>query len=767
MGSELPATPELQLNRWRRLGLDLQALSLPQAGKFLVRKATKGWRTRQAERSAHRQIHALERDLGAGLPAGLGADAFLERTFSRLDGFPLLPAQKDAVVRVLHEQFPEWVARCLDQADRICNNRISILGHEICVQQPPAWHMDHLSGVEWPAQPSADLRGRRMDKGSDIKFVWELSRFHHGVTLGRAFALTQDERFADTFVALFSNWRAANPPGIGPNWTCAMEVAIRGTNLLWAGSLLASSKAFDPAMQEAFAKTLLGHGIFIYHHLEYNEQVVGRTVQPVNANHYLSDLAGLVHISIAFANGRPATEWRDFAIQELFREIRFQVDDQGIHGEYSPGYHRLVLEMILGCLIVIERQSIPVPQDIREKVLKMLDFIRHYRKPSGDVPLVRDNDSGRFCILGEEELTSHDHLLALGAIYYDQPELYTGELFEDCLWHFGTTAYDWHVRHSELGPVPTGADRRGEGSSASSPANPPQSTLYEQSGFAVMRHESHHLLAVCCPKGIHGYCGHAHNDFLSFELEAYGRTFLTDCGSYVYTQNAEWRNRFRSTRSHNTLTVDGQEQNRFNSSQLFEIDSRVSPEVRHWSSNEKQDILDAAYSMPLPDGTTVTHERRFVFLKDRALWLIRDRVNGTGEHTIETRFHFGEGIDIAAEPVCPPSALNLQRITYRTSCTPGPNLFLVASGNAPLACFIETGWLSRTYATKSEIRVLRFAVTVPLPYEQWYVLAPVRTESGQAQCPVGDLDDILRTASAPRLEVGPKMLRNAVAGRDI
>ena len=752
MGSESSTTPELQLNRWHRLAVDLRALSVPQAGKYLVRKATKGWRARQGERSAHRQIRALERDIGNVLPAGLTTDAFLQLTFSGPEGFPLFSARRDAVARVLHEQFPEWVARCLDQADRICNNRISILGHEICIQQPPAWHTDHFSGVQWPNESSAGLRGRRMSSGSDIKFVWELSRFHHGVTLGRAFALTKDERFADKFVALFSSWRMENPPGFGPNWTCAMEVAIRATNLLWAGSLLASSKAFGPAIQEAFTKTLIAHGVFIYHHLEYDEQVVGNSLQPVNANHYLSDLAGLVHISLAFPNCRPATEWRNFAIQELFREVRFQVDDQGVHGEYSPGYHRLVLEMVLGCLILLDHRSIPVPLDIREKVLKMLDFIRHYRKPSGGVPLIRDNDSGRFCILGGDELASHDHLLALGAIYYNQPELYTGRLFEDCLWYLGPAAYDWHVHHSRTLPVPAAADEQGERLPASSLTNPLRSTLYKQSGFAVMRQESHHLLAVCCPKGIHGYCGHAHNDFLSFELEAYGRTFLTDCGSYVYTQNAEWRNRFRSTRSHNTLMVDGQEQNRFNSSQLFEIDSHVSPEVHHWISDEKLDILDAAYSIPLPDGTTVTHERRFVFLKDQALWLIWDRVTGTGEHTVETRFHFGEGIEIEVEAVRPRSTLDSPPISYRTVCTPGPNLFLVAPGNAPLASFIENGWLSARYAVKLEVQVLRFAATVTLPYEQWYVLAPVRSEAKQAQCPIEDLDEILRIAGAASAE---------------
>ena len=60
-----------------------------------------------------------------------------------------------------------------------------------------------------------------------------------------------------------------------------------------------------------------------------------------------------------------------------------------------------------------------------------------------------------------------------------------------------------------------------------------------------------------------GFGNHKHNDLLGFEYHVAGVPVIVDPGSYVYTSDPDARNLFRSTRSHNTLSVDGQEQNEF------------------------------------------------------------------------------------------------------------------------------------------------------------------------------------------------------------
>jgi hypothetical protein len=68
--------------------------------------------------------------------------------------------------------------------------------------------------------------------GSDVRVLWELNRLGHFLTLADAYSLTDDERYAAEFFAQLQSWIEQNPYGRGPNWTCAMEVALRAMNLL-------------------------------------------------------------------------------------------------------------------------------------------------------------------------------------------------------------------------------------------------------------------------------------------------------------------------------------------------------------------------------------------------------------------------------------------------------------------------------------------------------------------------------------------------------
>jgi uncharacterized heparinase superfamily protein len=56
----------------------------------------------------------------------------------------------------------------------------------------------------------------------------------------------------------------------------------------------------------------------------------------------------------------------------------------------------------------------------------------------------------------------------------------------------------------------------------------------------------------CCPDDLPA---HAHADTLSFEMFDGGDPLVVNCGTYAY-QDAVWRNRFRGTAFHSTLSVD-------------------------------------------------------------------------------------------------------------------------------------------------------------------------------------------------------------------
>ena len=104
------------------------------------------------------------------------------------------------------------------------------------------------------------------------------------------------------------------------------------------------------------------------------------------------------------------------------------------------------------------------------------------------------------------------------------------------------------------------------------------SKSFDESGFHVLRTARQYLFVDFGPVGFKGLGGHGHNDCLSFEWHVDERPLLTDSGAYVYTPSVEWRNLFRSTAFHNTIRIDGQEINRFFSSQaLWSLPGRRPP----------------------------------------------------------------------------------------------------------------------------------------------------------------------------------------------
>src|SRR5262249_62005662 len=62
------------------------------------------------------------------------------------------------------------------------------------------------------------------------------------------------------------------------------------------------------------------------------------------------------------------------------------------------------------------------------------------------------------------------------------------------------------------------------------------------------------------PLGMAPGYGHGHADALSLSACVRGEGLLIDPGTYGYNLGEKWRRYFRSTRAHNTVTVDGLDQ---------------------------------------------------------------------------------------------------------------------------------------------------------------------------------------------------------------
>jgi ribosomal protein L37E len=187
-------------------------------------------------------------------------------------------------------------------------------------------------------------------------------------------------------------------------------------------------------------------------------------------------------------------------------------------------------------------------------------------KPNRHITQIGDSDSGRFFKLQpvlqsksdgsgqDEDDLDHRHLVAAMNGLFDR---------EDFSGFTGQGWFEGGVVRSLAGNVhfpsyflETSKNREDT-----------EATVYTFPGFGlyIYRSKNMYLAVRCGPIGQKGNGGHAHNDNLSFELNVKGRDFIVDGGTYLYTPLPSIRNEFRSTRAHNTVAVDGYEQNRWES----------------------------------------------------------------------------------------------------------------------------------------------------------------------------------------------------------
>ncbi len=422
--------------------------------------------------------------------------------------------------------------------------------------EPIDWQLDFKSGFRWDEKAlSRDIvYGDKPD--ADVKVPWELARMQHLSCLAWAYGLSKDkaegfespEVYPREFRNQVLDFIAQNPPRYGVNWVCTMDVAIRVANWVLAYDLFRSLGApFDPVFEEALARSVYEHAHHIFNHLEWDPVLRG--------NHYLADIAGLLWATAHLPENKEAAAWFSFAAGELAKEVPLQFHAEGSNFEASTSYHRLSAEMVVystALLMGLQKNDAGFREilksftpDFWDRFRKMPRFTLNSTLAGGGVAQVGDNDSGRFFKLFpfEENSLDHRHLVAAFNGLLNREDF---RVFAE-----GFEAETEAVRGFSGGAVFEELE---------DPA-PKGGKTYPDFGLYRLQKRPWDLIIRCGPVGQKGNGGHAHNDQLSFELSAGKVSLIVDPGTYVYTPLPEERNRFRSTAMHNTLVLEGMEQN--------------------------------------------------------------------------------------------------------------------------------------------------------------------------------------------------------------
>lgn len=313
------------------------------------------------------------------------------------------------------------------------------------------------------------------------------------------------------------------------------------------------------------------------------------------ANHYFENLKALL-FAACFFTGKDADRWRKRALVEIPQQLQEQTLQDGGHYERSPQYHALMLENYLDIYnLAINNEDFFNDffiQTVKIFSIRSLDFLNTIVFPDKNIPLFNDS---AFNI----------------APSLDDLNQYAERLFS--------------YRSSEKFITPSIINKL-------------------NSGFYGLKSATDMLIMTCGDIVPAYQPGHTHCDLLSFELMMASKRVIVDTGVYEY-EPGELRGYVRSTRAHNTVSVDGDEQ-----SEIWG-EFRIARRAKKHAASIKQTADDICITGEYSGfyGDTVGFQPRFNHHRSINVKLVKDAIDtitvvdkltGKGVQRVESYVHF-------------------------------------------------------------------------------------------------------------------------------
>jgi hypothetical protein len=581
--------------------------------------------------------------------------------------FPLHPPTLEQLQAVLGGHSADLIA----EADRISLGKVRLFGQlDADLQLKPPDSTCHWS------------RCRPFD--GDIKLLWEPARFGWAFTLMRAYILTGEARYAETFWRNFELFMEANPPNCGLNWSSGQEVALRLLAFLFAARVFAAAPSSTPVRQSQLSGAVISHARRIPPTLGY--------ARAQDNNHLLTEALGLYAAGCSLPDHPQAKRWQALGWRWANNALQRQIDAHGVYTQHSTNYHRLMLQAAICLQALAAAQGQNLPQPTLERLKAAVRWLAAYFDPhSGKAANLGHNDGAHILPLAGGDFGDYQPVLqAAGQAFLGPSLLGSGPWNEPALWF-----------------------NLDSGSAPPSPEPLPASRAVNRLGNS----ESWGTLRAVQFRG-----RPAHADQLHVDLWWQGHNVARDAGTYHYNLPPTWDNALAHTSAHNTITINGQDQMRRASRFLWlqRAQARLLPD------DAGSDSICAEHDGYQRLG--VLHRRTLTHI-DAHHWQVADALMPTGRsdnitavlHWLlpdwswelhETNLHL-QGppgklrlqISLAPDP-----GVNPARITACHLVRAGQ----LVSGEGPAAA--TAGWFSPTYAVKEAALSLQVVFSGEPPF---------------------------------------------------
>ena len=477
-------------------------------------------------------------------------------SFSSLLPFP----SREQLTQTLGE---DGRAALLAEADEIVAGKFRRFGDELAeIDLTPPQPLQH-----WTACEENVERLTFNVSHNDLKYLWEPARFGWAFVLGRAYHLTQDAKYAESFWNYFETFSTSNPAYLGPNWMNGQEVAVRLMALICAAQIFDTQ---DEKQKTQLLTSIAQHAARIPPTLVY--------AQSQNNNHLVTEAAALYVAGRTLKNRK----WRDLGWKWLNWSFQNQISGYGEYIQHSTNYHRVMLQAALLAEAVRDEDWPRATEQALGRathwLFSMLDSV------SGRTPNLGSNDGALILPLSVTPFQDFRPTVQAAARAFLKTQMPAGVWDEMPLW---------------LGLAPV------------------QKTYSPEHYIDHLRGQNSwaYLRASRFASRL------THIDQLHLDLWWRGLNIAQDAGTYLYNAPAPWDNPLVTTRVHNTLTVDGRDQ-MTRAGRFMVLD---------WASAfSKSEIVSNENVLGRTKATfkgyrNVTHERTVTVFRDER-WMVLDQL---------------------------------------------------------------------------------------------------------------------------------------------
>ena len=294
-------------------------------------------------------------------------------------------------------------------------------------------------------------------------------------------------------------------------------------------------------------------------------------------NHTVCECVGLVFAGALFRGTREGRRWLDWGYTLLGEELPHQILEDGGPAEQSVGYLRFVVDLYWLAAGFLESNRLKPTDEWKPRLTAAEGFLSAFSHSGTLWPDIGDNDNGHAVAPGLSPQRPPD------------PPPFAG------IAHFPT------------------------------------------SGYTLVRTEDDTAIVFDHgPLGMSPLYNHGHADALAVHLKVRGRPILVDPGTYRYNGAPQWRRYFKSTRAHNTVAIDGQDQAVQASG--FVWSHPYVCRMDRYENRQDHLIVSASHDGYRHLDEPVDH-RRTVFWNQKDTLVIDDTFQGTGHHRFDLHFH--------------------------------------------------------------------------------------------------------------------------------